>query len=215
MRIIATSDMHGKLAQATLPAGDALVLAGDLLEDAPKDCADPVAWQAERLRELDAYLADLPFEAVLLIAGNHDLVLQERPDLGRALRGARYLEDAGCEVEGVRFWGSPWQPGLCHHPFFLADGGPAFELYRRIPAGTDVLITHTPPWGILDAWDPPTELGSRMLRARVAALRPRVHIFGHMHPSYGAREVEGTRFYNAALCDDEGRPVNPPHIIDL
>ena len=52
-------------------------------------------------------------------------------------------------------------------------------------------------------------------RARVAALKPPVHIFGHVHPSYGTRELDGTRFYNAALCDGEGGPVNAPHVIDL
>lgn len=215
MRLVATSDFHGKLDPAVLPAGDVLVLAGDLLADAPDDATDPVGWQAERLRDLDALLADLPYRAVLMVAGNHDGVLQVRPELGRALRGARYLQDAACEVEGVRFWGSPWQPHLCKHPFFLPDGREAWALYRRIPVETDVVITHTPPWGILDSWDPGVGLGGRMLRARVAALRPRVHVFGHMHPSYGTTHVGGTRFYNAAMCDGHGAPVNPPHVIDL
>lgn len=215
MRLVATSDCHGKLSQAALPPGDVLVLAGDLLADAPKDAADPVGWQAERLRELDALLGDLPYRAVLLVAGNHDGVLQQRPELGRALRGARYLEDEACVIDGVRFYGSPWQPGLWHHPFFLPDCSASFQRYQGIPADTQVLVTHSPPWGILDQWDPGVGLGSRMLRARVAALRPPIHIFGHVHPSYGARELGGTRFYNAALCDGEGAPVNAPHVIDL
>lgn len=215
MRIVATSDCHGKLAEATLPPGDVLVLAGDILDDAPEDAPDPVDWQADRLRELDLFLCELPYRAVLLVAGNHDGVLQQRPELGRALRGARYLEDAACEVEGVRFYGSPWQPGLWHHPFFLPDCGPSFMRYQRIPADTQVLVTHSPPWGILDVWDPPFGLGSRMLRARVATLKPAVHIFGHVHPSYGTRELDGTRFYNAALCNSDGEPVNAPHVIDL
>lgn len=215
MRIVATSDCHGKLTAGALPSGDVLVLAGDLLADAPKDHPDPVGFQAERLAELDDLLASLPFRHVLLVAGNHDGVLQVRPELGRALRGALYLEDEGVTLDGVRFWGSPWQPGLSHHPFFMADGGEAFALYRTIPDDTQVLVTHTPPWDILDRWDPPHALGSRMLRARVARVRPAVHIFGHMHPSYGAVELEGTRFYNAALCDRDGAPVNAPHVIDL
>jgi Icc-related predicted phosphoesterase len=215
MRIVATSDCHGKLAQAKLPPGDVLVLAGDILADAPDDAADPVGWQVERLRELDALLCELPYRAVVLVAGNHDGVLQKRPELGPALRGARYLEDQACEVEGVRFYGSPWQPGLWHHPFFLSDGPESYRTFARIPTDTQVLVTHSPPWGILDRWDPSFGIGSRMLRARVAALRPAIHIFGHIHPSYGTREVGGTRFYNAALCDHEGAPVNAPHVIDL
>lgn len=215
MRLVATSDCHGQLAPGTLPPGDVLVLAGDLLADAPPDAADPVGWQAERLRELDALLADLPYRLTLLVAGNHDGVLQARPELGRALRGARYLADEPCEVEGLRFYGSPWQPGLAHHPFFLPDGAPAHARYRTIPAGLDVLVTHTPPWGVLDVWEPPARLGSRMLMARVVAARPRVHVFGHVHPSYGACARDGTRFHNVAMCDGEGAPVNPPQVIDL
>ncbi len=153
MRLIATSDFHGQLDPAVLPPGDVLVLAGDLLADAPEDARDPVGWQAERLGELDALLADLPYREVLLVAGNHDGVLQARPELGRALRGARYLQDEACGVAGVRFFGSPWQPHLCKHPFFMPDGREAWALYRRIPADTDVVITHAPPWGILDAWE--------------------------------------------------------------
>ncbi len=215
MRLVATSDFHGKLDPAALPPGDVLVLAGDLLADAPDDARDPVGWQAERLRELDVLLGDLAFREVLLVAGNHDGVLQVRPELGRALRAARCLQDEPCELEGVRFWGSPWQPHLSKHPFFMPDGREAWALYRRIPEGTDVVITHTPPWGVLDSWEPGVGLGGRMLRARVAALRPRVHVFGHMHPSYGAVQVGPTRFYNAAMCDGAGAPVNPPHVIDL
>jgi hypothetical protein len=215
MRLVATSDCHGKLGEVALPPGDVLVLAGDLLADAPDDARDPDGWQADALRALDTYLADLPFRLVLLVAGNHDGVLQRRPDLGPGLRGARYLEDAGLELDGVRFWGSPWQTGLWHHPFFLPDGREARAAFGKVPASTDVLVTHSPPWGCLDVWDPPHRLGSRMLRARVAAVGPRVHIFGHMHPSYGAARLGETRAFNAALCDERGAPANPPHVVDL
>lgn len=215
MRLVATSDCHGKLDPAVLPPGDVLLLAGDLLADAPPDAADPVAWQTERLREFDDQLLGLAYRVVLLVAGNHDRVLQARPDLGRALRGARYLQDEACQVDGVRFYGSPWQPNLWHHPFFAADCRDARARFGHIPPDTDVLVTHSPPWGVLDVWAPPHALGSRMLRARMAAVRPRVHVFGHVHPSYGAHEVDGVRCYNAALCDGAGAPINPPHVIDL
>lgn len=58
-----------------------------------------------------------------------------------------YLEDSACEIEGVSFYGAPWQPWFGDWGFNLERGEPCAAKWRMIPAGVDVLITHGPPLG--------------------------------------------------------------------
>lgn len=71
---------------------------------------------------------------------------------------------------------------------------------RAIPTGVDVLVTHTPPFGILDL---PTSgsvnLGCKHLLAELKRIQPRYHIFGHVHASHGRLIEGGTEFVNAAI----------------
>jgi Icc-related predicted phosphoesterase len=97
-------------------------------------------------------------------------------------------------------------------------GAELAEKWRIIPHDTDVLITHCPPFGILDEvprqyWLENT--GCEELRKRVEALRPKLHIFGHIHCSYGEEEQFSTHFVNASNCDESYNPTNAPVIIDL
>jgi len=138
-----------------------------------------------------------------------------------------YLQDSGCEIEGLRFWGSPWQPWFMDWAFNLPRKGEKLRAkWNLIPMDTDVLITHGPPYGVLDevrprmtAWGPAEEgsghLGCEELAIRLAAVRPRVHVFGHIHDGYGIHKQAGTTYVNASICTEEYRPTNPPIVIDL
>lgn len=207
MRIVTTSDCHGRYREAVLPRGDVLVLAGDILPHGGTELSD--------LDDLDEWLTGLEFRHVILVAGNHDWLF-ERNKKARP-KQAIYLEDSGIELEGVRFWGSPWQPWFMNWAFNLPRKGRELAAaWDKIPQGTDVLVTHGPPFGILDrphGTEPP--VGCELLRERVRALRPRVHIFGHIHGSYGKHHEDGTWFLNAALCDESYDPVQTPLVIDV
>ncbi|HZU99952.1 MAG TPA: metallophosphoesterase [Planctomycetota bacterium] len=209
MRIVATSDCHGHLTEAELPPGDVLVLAGDVLLDGGLDR------QRADLARLDEWFASLVYRKVVLVAGNHDWLF-ERDKTVRP-RNAIYLEDAGAVIDGVRFWGSPWQPEFCDWAFNLPrDSDELREVWSRIPVGTDVLVTHGPPHGIMDRpWGKASPAGCALLRERVREVKPRVHIFGHIHAGYGKHHEEGTWFLNVALCDESYEPVQPPLVIDL
>ena len=96
-----------------------------------------------------------------MIAGNHDLTFEpetyaetaaahnERLCAGdveevsqaarSALRSATYLEDSGVDIQGVRVYGSPWQPEFFDWAFNLPRGPALAEKWSRIPAGVDVL----------------------------------------------------------------------------
>lgn len=46
-------------------------------------------------------------------------------------------------------------------------------------------------------------------------MKPRLHVFGHIHDGHGFLEREATTFVNASVCDEDYHPVNPAWIVDL
>jgi hypothetical protein len=117
-------------------------------------------------------------------------------------------------IEGITFWGSPWQPWFFDWAFNLRRGPAIAANWSLIPDATDVLVTHGPPMGILDAIG--TEhVGCLDLDKRVTQLRPKVHIFGHIHEGSGEQERDGTHYVNASICDAQYLPLNPARTIDL
>ena len=217
MRLVVTSDCHGKLEQANLPAGDMLILGGDILANKSGDPRTDAALQLTALRDLDAYCGRLRFKQVVMIAGNHDWIFERYKDAHRALKNIIYLEDSAVEIDGVKFWGSPHQPWFYDWAFNHPRNGRALARYwSLIPDDTDVLITHGPPFGILDLpFGKGESAGCELLLKRVKEVNPRVHIFGHIHGSYGQQRIGPTLFVNACLCNELYQPVNPPHLIDL
>ena len=141
MRIVCISDTHGMHRQIQVPEGDLLIHAGDSLARGTLD----------DLEDLDEWLGSLPHRHKIVIAGNHDWCFQDDPDDARKLlTNAHYLQDNGLELEGLRFWGSPWTPVFFNWAFNLERGDAIAERWSLIPEKLDVLITHGPPAGILD-----------------------------------------------------------------
>src|SRR5690606_32317587 len=87
--------------------------------------------------------------------------------------------------------------------------------WALIPDDTDVLVTHGPPHGILDRTYDHEPVGCEQLRIALGRVRPRVHVFGHIHEGYGAAFVDGTLFVNASTCTLAYRPTNPAIVVDL
>jgi predicted MPP superfamily phosphohydrolase len=206
MRIVCISDTHGLARGVDIPDGDLLLHAGDLTgRGRPTEIAAEADW-----------LRSLPHRRKVVIAGNHDFGLETDAVRCRPLlRGLVYLEDAETDFEGLRIWGSPWQPRFFDWAFNL-DRGPAIRAkWDLIPAGIDILVTHGPPARILDRTAGEQDAGCADLREAVRRVRPRLHLFGHIHEGYGRLEEDGTTFVNASLCDLAYEPVNPPIVVDL
>lgn len=66
---------------------------------------------------------------------------------------------------------------------------PSEEHVWDIEPGTDVVITHSPPLGVLDYTSSKTRAGSPSLFAAVAQAKPKIHCFGHIHEAWGAKVV--------------------------
>ena len=161
--------------------------------------------EAETLDFLE-WLCVLPYRHKVLVAGNHDACLY-----GAHLDGlddnVHYLCGSGVEIEGLKFWGVP---------MFMEDcvSGKQQQLYTAIPEDTDVLVTHTPPYGILDR-DGSILYGSRVLLERVSTIRPCLHLFGHIHKAHGMTNDGMTVFSNAAIMDEGYDSLNGPNVLPI
>jgi len=202
MRLVAVADTHLFTDDLTVPDGDVFVHAGDM-------CRLGSLGELERVAR---WIAELPHSHKVIVAGNHDGAFQHAPEQARALfAGCHYLEDAELVLDGLRFYGSPWQPEFNDWAFNLPRGEPLAAMWRRIPHGVDVLITHGPPDGFGDRSSVNGRTGCADLRARVAEVAPRLHLFGHIHEDGGLWRDGVTVFANVTTWECERRPT----VIDI
>ena len=245
VRLVCVSDTHGlhgkdRAATLALPAGDVLVHAGDFSNTGgSSDLASFAQWLGEQTQfaakvviagNHDTSL-DPPyykregarFHRNADEGGGADGRARAELRARVAAAGGVYLEDEAVEAAGLRFYGAPWQPFFCDWAFNLARGAPCRERWRRIPAACDVLVTHGPPLGRGDRVIGPKRPGGGDLRVGCvdlldevqARVRPRVHVFGHVHEGYGATSDGTTDFINASTCTFSYQPTNPPVVLDV
>jgi len=216
MRLVCLSDTHNLHLEMkqSVPDGDVLIHAGDLTNTG--DLADVLSYVA--------WAKSLPHPHKIIIAGNHDYCFDPNgrlqkytPDAAKALcdAGWSYLEDSSVEIEGTKFYGSPWQPWFFGWAFNIRRGPALAEIWEKIPEDTDVLITHGPPMGILDQTAHGDAAGCEDLLARVEEINPLLHIFGHIHEAYGSKRQGATLFVNPCICTLRYQPTNMPIVVDL
>ena len=206
LRLVLISDTHGLHRQIRVPDGDILVHAGDLTGHG----------RLEQLVDLNDWLGELPHRHKIIIAGNHDFCFERtRREAEARITKAVYLQDAAVTVEGVKIYGSAWQPRFMFWAFNLDRGAPLRTKWKRIPRDVDILVTHGPPLGHGDLNFDQRSVGCEELLARLQKVQPRVHLFGHIHEGYGTTEDGATRMINASICDLRYRPVNAPVVLDL
>lgn len=195
MNILCISDTHGRHRNLKLPKAELLLFAGDMGARSFLQLEDFTNWLAA---------IDLPAERKIIIAGNNDGVFEQQPQESRKyLDGiAIYLENSSCTVDGINIYGTPVSLAFRNLFFNIPDDGNIQKYWDMIPQDTDILITHQPPFGILDSDFRKKHLGCPRLFARVKEIKPRLHCFGHIHGGYGAKTTDGTTFVNASVCND-------------
>lgn len=181
MRLLHISDTHGKHKLLNnLPDADVIVHTGDITEDGTE----------EEVKDFVEWFHDLPYKHKIFIAGNHDLCLYDAKIEGLP-DDIHYLCNDSLTIDGIKFYGVP---------MFLGDDleGNYPELFGRIPEDTDVLLTHQPPLGILDEQDG-INYGDYYLYKSVMNVKPKYHLFGHIHHTKETYTVfRSVRFSNAA-----------------
>ena len=192
--------------QVKIPDADLLIFAGDM----------SVCRTVQDVAGFNAFLKTLPHRHKIVIGGNHDHLLASSPELGRKLlQDAIYLQDETVVIEGIKIYGSPWQPifntNACD-AFALSRGIIMHEKWAMIPEDTDILITHTPPCGIMDE-DGGVSHGCSDLLEAVQHIAPTFHIFGHIHNHNGMQTIGRTTFINCNVKDKKER-VRPALTFD-
>lgn len=192
MRILHLSDTHNCHHRLRdFPEADVVVHSGDFcMVGTEQEAIDFMNW-----------FCDLPYRHKIFICGNHDDCLY-----GANIEGldsnVHYLCNSGIEIEGIKFYGVPMFTEDC-----ISDR--QNRNYSNIPIDTDVLITHSPAFGILD-FDDNIHYGSEELLTRLSALNLRAHLFGHIHANHGITTIGNTIFSNGAIMNtDYTHLLNP------
>jgi Icc-related predicted phosphoesterase len=187
MNITALSDLHGQYPPIPSNRQGVLILAGDVLSD----YEDP--------EEFFTWIDGLKFKKKLLIPGNHDKLIAVNPEIFE--KHTDLLIDQELRFGKEIFYGSPWVNISCGRTWAFVE--PESMLYYRwlkIPNNTTCLITHSPPYGILDGHYLGEKLGSLSLKDRINELPfLKYHFFGHIHEHGGEeKDIGGKRYMNVA-----------------
>lgn len=197
MKIVAFSDTHMLHDKVEIPGGDLLIFAGDM----------SVCKTVQDVTRFNNFLKTLPHPHKIVVGGNHDHLLAYSPETGRELlRDAVYLQDSSIIIEGIKIYGSPWQPTFntkACNAFALPRGKIIRRKWDLIPEDTDILVTHSPPCGIMDE-DSGVSHGCSDLLERVQHVQPKYHIFGHIHNHNGIESIGKTNFINCNVKAKKG-----------
>jgi Icc-related predicted phosphoesterase len=219
LRIVAFSDTHGMHLQlGKLPEGDVIIHAGDLSgRGSPTQCEDFIYWMGK-----------LPgYSHRIIVPGNHDWYFESYPDRAQEYckaNGVILLNDSGVKIDGMHFWGSPVQPRFHNWAFNRDRFDEIKKHWDLIPKDTNVLITHGPPYEILDEvlrvdgspYNPPRKVGCEELRTAVENLPElKLHIFGHIHSGHGKTIVNGVKYVNVAICNEMYDPCNEVTVVEV
>jgi Icc-related predicted phosphoesterase len=226
MRIIAMSDIHGNLPPC--PDGDVLVISGDICNGFESRNHES---QASFINgDFSDWIESTNVSQTVVCAGNHDFVFQDAPELIRSDRPFHYLEDSSVEIEGVKFYGTPWQLWLGSWAFNAPEGDAQEEflskVYGLIDPDTDVLVSHGPPtgFGMVDSVPQRggviAHVGSKALQEAILNLEIPLTVCGHIHfgRKAGIQIVKGddhrSTVVNAAMVDQNYHINHKPYVFE-
>ena len=206
MKVVTISDLHGNLVDT--PKCDLLLIAGDICPatDHSNEFQKEWLWS-----EFHPWLTWQKAEKIVWIAGNHDWIFENDPNIGKSL-SPYYLCEDSCVVFGLKIYGHPWTPRFCDWAF-NANHEQRIAVNSKIPDDTDIIIAHGPPRGVLDTVEGVTELrhgkevkehlGCTALMQAVERVKPKLCVFGHIHSGRGVVKKNGTTFVNASILDEQ------------
>lgn len=246
MKVVAVSDLHGYLPKVSdMPDGDILCICGDIVPlDYQRDIVMSVAWFT---LEFNKWANSLPYKKVLFIAGNHDFFLEELgPKHFRSASGVMkkllpgdnkgksklvYLFDNSFEIEGKRFYGTPWVEELSAWAFYRPVentdeyGVGLKDLYAKIPNKCDVILTHMPPryMGLGEviqrgSFNTGADYGSQILAETTVgtAKQFKYLLCGHVHSGcHTPVESCGRKLVNVSLKDEDYRVKYVPFVFEI
>lgn len=215
LKIVAISDTHGKWNKLVIPSCDILLSCGDFSFNGETHMID----------DFHKWLDNQDARYIISVMGNHEVGVEENFDVAKKLAQLRcpnvhFIDEGLVEIEGIKIWGSAITPWFCDWAWNRWPGEIG-KHWDKIPEDTDILITHGPPYGVLDTvlyadGTPKTgqHLGCPQLMNRIKVVKPDLHFFGHIHSGFGEAHIDGTSFYNASICDELYHPSNPITVVE-
>lgn len=240
MKLVCISDTHNKhkALDGILPDGDVLIHAGDLTSlGRHHEVENVIKWLCKQASRFT--------HGVVFIAGNHDKgfdskfgetkyfeengdiqTYQQKPewliqilsDLKSSNTGVHYLENSSITIDGKVIWGSPYSPWFHgdRWAFNKHRGKEIRDVWKEMPATTDIVVTHTPVKYKLDYVPTSDEyVGCYDLDVILGTVKPILHVSGHIHEGYGQDANILTTFINASICDKFYNPTNKPWVVEL
>lgn len=182
-----------------------------------------------RPQELEFFSAALKewipnFDKIIFVPGNHDILFQSNPGLARSLipEDVVVLVDEAYQYDKYLIYGTPWTSYWLNYCWAFQCPAPELKkVWEKVPESTDILITHNPPYLLGD------KVGNRMegcprLRERLEDEedtrfnKVKLHVFGHIHESYGVYGFgQGRIAVNASSCNESCQAVNAPVIVNI
>lgn len=224
MNILAIGDPHG-----ILPKGlsrivndekiDVIICVGDV-PPVPEQKESAQAWKTFRAK------ADKSFERVvdklcsyklpvLILRGNMYLMKESTITTKRIFSkhpNLIYKKTGKVNIKGVNFilFDMTFEPHS--HPRTFRTGSKRkkeqnnrreAKLLRLLKnLDSPVLVTHAPPYKILDKTTTGQHIGSKILLRAIKAYPPQLYLCGHVHEAKGKRNIFGTKIYNLGYQGD-------------
>lgn len=223
MKIVSFSDTHMQHEKVNLPKCDLAIFAGDFTHRGKLPDAKNF---------LDWYSKQTQCKHKVFIAGNHDICADSNFDwetgadlwwenLLEEYSELIYLENNTVEIEGLRIWGSPITPWF-HGDYWAFNKYRGWDnigkVWENIPQNSDIVITHGPPYGILDVVPDGNNVGCEDLLKTLLFIKPKLHIFGHIHCDHQDNRIveqEGITFINASCLNNNYQFIQQPVKIEI
>lgn len=216
MKIIAASDIHGRLDLLHPDDADIFVIAGDIAPTPFMPMAVITGYQQHWIHsDFLPFLKRYPKTQFVFTPGNHDFWSDTPFQFVKWPDNAHCLIDDGFEYKGLSFYGTPWCPTINGRWVWEANERSLGLRFRMIPKGLDVLITHTPPLVEESAIDTPiegiwanTHLGSSVLTKAIEKVKPRFVFCGHIHTGdHSSCKIGDSECRNVSLLDERYEPA--------
>jgi predicted phosphodiesterase len=214
MRIIILSDTHGYHDSLKIPDGDMIIHSGD----------NSVYGEIWEIKKFLKWFGELPHKYKIFVNGNHEKVVSKMGLMKSLVAEFKeyynfhYLEHESIEIEGLKIFGSPYTPEFFDWAY-MYDRPKGGLVWSEIPMDSDIIVTHGPPYGIMDGVVPFDRYnfdhaGCHYLKAKIDLIKPKLNCFGHIHKHYGFKKLDDVLYVNAANCNDAYVPVNKPIVVD-
>lgn len=216
MKIWIISDTHTYHDLLKVPDCDLVIFCGDCSN------SKSIAVNSNEVQDFISWWNTIGLPKVF-VPGNHDTSIE-----AGLCKPTNTLIHKTTNMNGLYIFGSPFTPKFGRWSFTL-ERDRIHNVWSSIPNQVDILITHGPPYGILDKarcvnTNKVVSVGCKSLLKKVKQVKPKIHCFGHIHDNpidkvknHGTIRLNDTLFCNASCIFYDASHVgfHQGHVVEL